>query len=824
MLRLIRRIVSYLNSHIRFKIILPFALLTLMVAVTGTFLSTRLVAGSLEERFTRQLIDSWRAASDGLTQRERFHLQVLRAIIFTEGIDAAILEGDQEKIYRLLFPLMVNYDVDRIDVVNSDGIQLLEMLAPAGAAGVQDYTVTNGADLRGWPIWPTVEKVLAGVVDTQGDKYPALADVDGNPMFFTVGPVKRDEQVVGAILVSSYTSDLLRSLAQASLADVSLYDQEGHLIGSTLDTTSPAAAGVAAALSPGPNEIQALLSPESTINPRRTVTIKGLDYDLLFGVFWARGAPLGFYSVGLQTTPIGTYGSIARRQMALIFAIALLLVFGIGYLAATRITGQLQHLMHNALAVSEGDFSRRTHISSTDEIGLLARSLDHMTESLARYTSALQNRIDELIALYDSSTAVSVRSGLNQELILQAVTTSVKGIVRGIDGVVVYLLDQDEEILVPKATLPSTLDSFPSLSFTNHGLRHLLERARPQVVELSDIQVHSLNGPLAQSGHYEVIVAPLIAGQEMMGMLILIPGADRQPGELMDEDIERVLGTLANQVAVAIKNAQLFEATQQAYEELKQLDDLKTQFINIAAHELRTPLGAIMGYASFVEKRAPQKLRGPMRFMVASTLRMRTMVDAMLTIQGLDAGTTFLRLTTVDIASIIRKLSDDFRPMADLEHHVMEVKLPPQLPGVKGDAEKIGLVLSNLLSNAIKFTPEGGHIEISAQDQGDEILVSVRDNGVGIPIEDQKRIFEKFYQVRAEHIAGHGGIGIGLTIVKHLVELHGGRVWFESEVGKGSTFFFTLPKAAVGEPGSSSAIQETRLHRNEVPLGSVSGG
>jgi signal transduction histidine kinase len=149
--------------------------------------------------------------------------------------------------------------------------------------------------------------------------------------------------------------------------------------------------------------------------------------------------------------------------------------------------------------------------------------------------------------------------------------------------------------------------------------------------------------------------------------------------------------------------------------------------------------------------------------------------------------------------------------MAELEGHSIEADLPEELPTVQGDAEKIGLVLSNLLSNAIKFTPENGHIEIAAQDRSQVILVSVRDNGVGIAVEDQGRVFERFYQARAEHIAGHGGIGIGLTIVKQLVELHGGQVWVESEVGSGSNFFFTLPKVAVLEltasPVSTSDAQ-----------------
>jgi len=172
------------------------------------------------------------------------------------------------------------------------------------------------------------------------------------------------------------------------------------------------------------------------------------------------------------------------------------------------------------------------------------------------------------------------------------------------------------------------------------------------------------------------------------------------------------------------------------------------------------------------------------------------MVDAMLAIQGLDSGTTFLRVTTVDVRSIIEKVSSDFQPMVELEGHVLEIELPDELPAVRGDAEKIGLVLSNLLSNAIKFTPEKGRIEVAAEDLGPVVQVRVSDNGVGIAAEDHERIFERFYQARADHIAGHGGIGIGLTIVKHLVELHGGQVWVESELGKGSNFFFTLPKVA----------------------------
>ena len=813
MYRYPRRFFNYFTSRIRFKIILPFAILTLMVAIIGIFLSTRLVASSLEERFTRQLVDAGSVAGEGFAQRERLHLQAFRTIAFTEGIDEAILSGNREKLQELLFPHVVNYGVDRVDVVNINGFQVLEVHRPPGTNTVQDYITTAGADLTTWPAWPVVEKVLSGVVDTQGDKYVALAAIDGNELFLTVGPVTRGEEIVGAILVSSYTQDLLRSLAQATFADISIYDLEGQLI----DTTMPGGEVAKTAVAISPNEARVLLDLDGASPPRRSASVRDREYDLLFAIFRARREPLGFYSVALPTTTIESYGAIARNQMTLIFATALLLVFGIGYFAANTITGRLQHLMENAMAVAGGDFSRRTETASGDEIGSLARSLDYMTVSLAEYTSALQHRIEELTALYESSTAVTVQSGLNLDHILQAVTTSVREVIRGTDQVTIHLLDDSGQVLIARASSPVEAGGLPDLAFGEGSLGLALTTARPQVIPLSDLEACSLAGSFSRDGVSEVLVAPLVAGQETVGMLTLIPDEEHRRDGLLTQDSERLLGTLANQAAIAIKNAQLFEATEQAYQELRQLDDLKTQFINIAAHELRTPLGAMMGYSSFVEKRAPRKLRRPMRFMVASTLRMRTMIDAMMAIQSLDAGTAFLRLTSVDVRGTIERVIHDFEPMAELEGHSIEADLPRELPTVQGDAEKIGLVLSNLLSNAIKFTPENGHIEIAAHDRSQVILVSVRDNGVGIAVEDQGRIFERFYQARAEHIAGHGGIGIGLTIVKQLVELHGGQVWVESEVGRGSKFFFTLPKVAALElTASPVSTSDAQLPEEEV--------
>lgn len=799
MWRFLRRLVAYFNSRIRFKIILPYALLTVMVAVTGAYLSMRLVSGSLEERFNRQLIEAGGAVADGLTRREQSHLSHLNAISFTEGVPEAILGGDREKLRALVFPLVATNDIDRVDVIDLKGQQLLEIHRPPGAKTVQDYTTSSGANLSDWP---TVQKVLSGVADSRGDKYVTLTNANGQHLFVTVGPVKQGGKVVGAVLVSSYVDPLLRVLAQAAFADVSLYELNGSLLATTLTIEDKTSSD----LTLDKLEIGKLLTEADKFSRVHSISLEGRKYDLIFGVLQPRGESLGFFSVALSTTYIASSGETARNYMVLIFTAALILVFGIGYFMANAITGRLQHLMENAMAVASGDFTRRIDISSDDEIGSLANSLDHMTDSLARYTSALQKRIEELTALYEGSTAVTVKSGLNLDHVLQAVTTSVKEVIQGTDHVIVHLIDESHRLLVPRAATLDNPTHLPKLAFDEKSeMRALLAPGKPQVIHLSDLSVHSLDGTFSRDGTVEVLIAPLVTGQEMIGLLTLLLDEAYPRTELIGEDSERLLGTMANQAAIAIKNAQLFEATRQAYEELRKLDDLKTQFINIAAHELRTPLGAMMGYASYAEKRAPEKLKKSMRFLVASTVRMRTMVDAMLTIQRLDAGTAFLRLTPIDVRDVISKVATEFEPIAELDHHTLEVNLPDEMPLIEADPEKVALILSNLLSNAIKFTPENGRIVITVRDYLKGILVSVSDNGAGIPSEERERVFDRFYQVRVGHIAGHGGMGLGLTIVKHLVELHNGQVWLESEVGQGTTVFFTLPQK---EQSASSIITQ----------------
>ncbi|MDH4137758.1 MAG: hypothetical protein OEW09_13740, partial [Anaerolineae bacterium] len=231
-LRRIIRIADSLASSIRTKIVLPYVILTLAVAVVGTFVVTQLVAGSLKERFVNQLVDSGRVVSDSVVQKEREHLKVLRAMAFTEGVNDAVAFKDIHTLNELLVPVAVNHKVYRAEVTDDLGRELLSFRHHKGSDDVRDYTLTTGADLSTWPI---VGPILAGQVDQYGDKFVMLVKEEPSGyVFYTGGPIKQEEKIVGAVLVGTYLGDLLADIKREALADITFYDDTGKVLATTL--------------------------------------------------------------------------------------------------------------------------------------------------------------------------------------------------------------------------------------------------------------------------------------------------------------------------------------------------------------------------------------------------------------------------------------------------------------------------------------------------------------------------------------------------------------------------------------------------------------
>jgi signal transduction histidine kinase len=292
-------------------------------------------------------------------------------------------------------------------------------------------------------------------------------------------------------------------------------------------------------------------------------------------------------------------------------------------------------------------------------------------------------------------------------------------------------------------------------------------------------------------GVHSLIVNPLLVKDEPIGAIVLAKASE---GEIFSPSDTELLWVLSGQAAIAIESARLFEEINLAYEELKKLDRMKSKFINIAAHELRTPLAILMGHADILEEETKGEVKERLGIILRNAMHLKSLIDNMLDLRYLEAGLSRIQLQEVDLQEVINSIVRDFIPLAKGKEQIIEVSVPEGFPLINADRGKLESVLDNLLSNAIKFTPPGGRIGIEVKDWAGEVSVSVWDTGIGIPTEEHERIFESFYQVEESMRREHGGLGLGLAISKGMVELWGGRIWVESEVGKGSTFTFTIPK------------------------------
>jgi signal transduction histidine kinase len=287
-----------------------------------------------------------------------------------------------------------------------------------------------------------------------------------------------------------------------------------------------------------------------------------------------------------------------------------------------------------------------------------------------------------------------------------------------------------------------------------------------------------------------ILGVPLQVKGEVIGVLEAL---NKTGNGIFTQDDIHTLSTLAAHAAIAIENARLVTEIQKAYEELSELDQLKSEFVAIASHELQTPLTVILGYASFLKADVTGAASEQLDAVLQSALRLRSLINDMVNLRHIETGEAELELEQLSLNELVTTITAEFASLAEARKQNVSIKLASQPPMVEADRQKLYLVLANLLSNAIKFTPEGGRIQVAVEAKGNEVWVSVRDAGIGIPPREQERIFDRFYQVEPSLTRRFEGMGLGLSIAKGMVELHGGRIWVDSVEGMGSSFTFALP-------------------------------
>jgi signal transduction histidine kinase len=308
-------------------------------------------------------------------------------------------------------------------------------------------------------------------------------------------------------------------------------------------------------------------------------------------------------------------------------------------------------------------------------------------------------------------------------------------------------------------------------------------------------------GTTAQIGGVAVAATPIRVGGQLAGAITLSQ-IDRAR-EWTADDV-RLLEAVAQELRVAITAAEAFERQRTAVVELERLNQAKSDFVSIVSHEFRTPLTGIQGFSEMMQSEdlTLDEMREYAGDINKDAHRLNRMITEMLDLDKMESGRMQLHREALDLNAIVSDVVDRVRPNAP--EHPVSLRLDPLVGELNGDRDKLTQVMANLLSNAVKYSPKGGEIVVSTRAEGDSAHVVVRDHGMGIPKASLEAIFERYGRVESPATRHIQGTGLGLPIVRQIVQLHGGTVWAESNVGEGSVFHITLPRGAA----LSSAVAE----------------
>jgi len=419
----------------------------------------------------------------------------------------------------------------------------------------------------------------------------------------------------------------------------------------------------------------------------------------------------------------------------------------------------------------------------------LFNELDARTQDLTR-------SVGELRALGEVGQAIS--STLDLPSVLSTIVARATQL-SGTDAGVIYEYDAQREVFLPRATEQLEAEIVETMLATpvrkGEGATGRLAEVQ-EAIQVPDILAapaeSRVRGVLVRAGYRALLAAPLVREEQLIGALTVIRKARGEfPPEIID-----LLRTFATQSALAIQNARLFREIADKSRQLEVASQHKSEFLANMSHELRTPLNAIIGFSEVLSERMFGELNEKqdeyLKDIHASGQHLLSLINDILDLSKIEAGRMELDLTDFSLPVALNNAVTLVRERAGRRGIALHMTVDERLEQVRADERKVRQVVLNLLSNAIKFTPEGGRIDVGAKPVDGFIEVSVSDTGVGIAPEDQEAVFEEFRQVGTADKKVEG-TGLGLALSRKFIELHGGRIWVESQLGAGSTFTFTVP-------------------------------
>ena len=425
-------------------------------------------------------------------------------------------------------------------------------------------------------------------------------------------------------------------------------------------------------------------------------------------------------------------------------------------------------------------------------------------KALEARTGELTRTVEQLTALGEVGRAVG--STLDLATVLTTIVSRAVEL-SGLDGGVVFEYDETAEEFVHRAATETggALAQARRATRARKGEgvigRTAITREPVQVPDITVPGVYEgrLRENLIASGIRAILAMPMAHHDRLVGCIAV---TRNRPGEFPAETID-LLRAFATQSALAIQNARLFSEIEGQSRQLEAASRHKSEFLANMSHELRTPLNAIIGFSEVLI----QRMFGPvndkqdeyLRDIHVSGQHLLSLINDILDLAKIEAGRMELAGADFDLPAAIENALTLVRERASRRGIALERVVDPALGMIHADERKVKQVLLNLLSNALKFTPEGGRVDVEAGRAGGAALISVRDTGVGIAPEDHAAVFEEFRQVGKSR--GVEGTGLGLALSRKFIELHGGRIWVESELGRGATFRFTLPL----DPGAGAS-------------------
>ena len=424
----------------------------------------------------------------------------------------------------------------------------------------------------------------------------------------------------------------------------------------------------------------------------------------------------------------------------------------------------------------------------------LLNELRHRTDELGR-------SVEELRALGQTSQAVN--STLDLATVLSTIVAKAVPL-SGTEAGAIYVYDELQREFRLRATYGMDPELIDALTHQHIGLDEpnitpaLVQGEPTQVTDLREGAPSPVNQVILRAGFLALLLTPLIRGEDLVGLLVV---RRRTPGAFPQNTVD-LMKTFAAQSALAIQNARLFHEIEDKSRQLEVASKHKSQFLANMSHELRTPLNAILGYTELILDNiygeAPEQMRSVLERVQTNGKHLLGLINDVLDMSKIEAGQVTLSLSDYSLEELIRGVYVAVEPLATQKNLALRTSIEPGLPIGHGDERRLAQVLLNLVGNAIKFT-EAGEVAIQVSHSDGLFRVAVRDSGPGIAAADQAKIFEEFQQVDNTPTRQKGGTGLGLAISKRIVEMHGGSILVDSELGKGSTFTIRLPVNASGE-------------------------